>query len=207
VDAPPQTDGVNLSLNDAQLAVLRWVAEGADISAAPSPDFKTSAVAVASRGLIELDRRRGHWSATVTAKGRAYLEQGHHPDDAPTGKSSEPSTLRLALASARSDMDEALIHGVQVREIQRSTRRRRHEPPRWEVSVRGVLIGWVDERLLPTSSATFYFAVGIDLETGKEHRLEGNTDCQERIDRVAAFQTDKSYRERILSRGRYTGRD
>lgn len=77
------------------LCALRWVTEGADVNAAPSPDSKTSAVAIANRGLIELERRRGRWSATVTAKGRAYLEQGHHPDDVPTGELSEPSTQLL----------------------------------------------------------------------------------------------------------------
>ncbi|BAJ73206.1 hypothetical protein MTES_0242 [Microbacterium testaceum StLB037] len=50
---------MDLTLNDTQLAVLRWVAAGADLENPPTPTFKTSAVALRSRGLIELDKRKG----------------------------------------------------------------------------------------------------------------------------------------------------
>lgn len=71
---------MDLSLNDAQLLVLRWVAEGADLDNPPSETFKTSAVALRSRGLVDLDKRRGHWSIAITDAGKSYLEHGRHPD-------------------------------------------------------------------------------------------------------------------------------
>lgn len=43
------------------------------------------------------------------------------------------------------DMDEPPLAGVEVRKVQRSTRRQRHEPPRWKVRLNGVLVGWIDE--------------------------------------------------------------
>lgn len=75
---------VDLSINAIQLLALRWVADGADTTTPPTPDFKTSAVALANRGLIDLDRRRGHWRAALTEQGRFYLEHGRHPAATPT---------------------------------------------------------------------------------------------------------------------------
>ncbi|WP_284982448.1 hypothetical protein [Arthrobacter sp. efr-133-TYG-118] len=70
---------MNLSLNDAQLLVLQWVAEGGDLENPPNDTFKTSAVALDSRGLVALDKRRGRWSIAITDTGTFYLEHGHHP--------------------------------------------------------------------------------------------------------------------------------
>lgn len=82
---------MDLSINDVQLLVLRWVADGADLTAPPTPDFKTSAVALANRGLIDLDRRRGHWRADVTDQGRFYLEHGRHPAATTTARTPRSS--------------------------------------------------------------------------------------------------------------------
>lgn len=71
---------MDLTLNDAQFLVLQWVADGADLDNPPSETFKTSAVALRSRGVVTLDKRRGHWSIAITQAGRFYLEHGHHPD-------------------------------------------------------------------------------------------------------------------------------
>lgn len=74
---------MDLSLNDAQLLVLRWVAAGADLDNPPSDTFKASAVALRNRGLVDLDKRRGRWSIAITDAGMFYLEHGHHPKDEP----------------------------------------------------------------------------------------------------------------------------
>ena len=71
---------MDLTLNDTQLLVLQWVADGADLDNPPSETFKTSAVALRSRGVVTLDKRRGHWSISITEAGRFYLEHGRHPD-------------------------------------------------------------------------------------------------------------------------------
>lgn len=68
-----------LKLNNVQLAVLRWIADGCDMDNPVTLAFKTSAVALHNRGLVEVDRRRGQWSATLTGKGTHYLEHGRYP--------------------------------------------------------------------------------------------------------------------------------
>lgn len=72
---------MRLSLNETQLAVLQWIADGCDLEHLPTPAYKQSAIALRDRGLIELDRRRGRWAASLDPKGRFYLEHGRHPDD------------------------------------------------------------------------------------------------------------------------------
>lgn len=71
---------MTLSLNDAQIRVLQWVLDGADLNNPPSSTFKTSAVALQNRGLVELDKRRGRWSIAITDAGKFYLERGRHPE-------------------------------------------------------------------------------------------------------------------------------
>lgn len=70
---------MDLTLNHAQRIVLQWVADGADLDNPPSETFKTSAVALHSRGLVDLDKRRGRWSIAITEAGVLYLEHGLHP--------------------------------------------------------------------------------------------------------------------------------
>lgn len=74
---------MNHTLNDAQLLVLRWVAAGADLKHPPNDTFKTSAVALHTRGLVNLDKRRGRWSIEITDAGKFYLEHGFHPKAGP----------------------------------------------------------------------------------------------------------------------------
>lgn len=74
---------MNHTPNDAQLLVLRWVAAGADLKHPPNDTFKTSAVALHTRGLVNLDKRRGRWSIEITDAGRFYLEHGYHPTAGP----------------------------------------------------------------------------------------------------------------------------
>ncbi|MDR3359786.1 MAG: hypothetical protein LBO20_03865, partial [Bifidobacteriaceae bacterium] len=71
---------MDLTLNDAQHLVLQWVADGADLDNPPSETFKTSAVALRSRGVVTLDKRRGHWSIAITEAGRFYLKHSRHTD-------------------------------------------------------------------------------------------------------------------------------
>lgn len=75
---------MDLKINDVQLLVLRWVAEGADLDNPPSDTFKISAVALRNRGLVSLDRRRGRWSVAITEAGTYYLEHGRHPKERPS---------------------------------------------------------------------------------------------------------------------------
>jgi hypothetical protein len=66
-------------LNDRQLRVLRWVADGYPADGMTDEFFKRSAASLQDRRLVVVSRRRGSWQAEVTDAGRFYLEHGHHP--------------------------------------------------------------------------------------------------------------------------------
>jgi hypothetical protein len=83
---------MDLTINDAQLRVLRWVAAGADLKNPPSETFKTSAVALRNRGLVDLDKRRGRWGIAITEAGTFYLKHGHQSKAAPS-KRKPPAQL------------------------------------------------------------------------------------------------------------------
>lgn len=75
-------------LNDRQRAVLNWIAAGCRPGEEPVPTYKHSATALAGRGLIDLDNRYGTpWRATLTPRGRYWLEHGEYP---PVGTVLEP---------------------------------------------------------------------------------------------------------------------
>lgn len=66
-------------LNARQMEVLRWIADGCPDGVMVGSTFKTTAVALQGRRLVEVSRRRGEWRATVTDAGRFYIENGRHP--------------------------------------------------------------------------------------------------------------------------------
>ncbi|WP_144628288.1 hypothetical protein [Arthrobacter woluwensis] len=74
---------MDLTINATQLRVLQWVADGADLDSPPTDSFKTSAVALQNRNLVDLDKRRSHWRIAITEAGKFYLEHGRHPKAAP----------------------------------------------------------------------------------------------------------------------------
>ncbi|MBO1740736.1 hypothetical protein [Leifsonia sp. TF02-11] len=86
-------------------------------------------------------------------------------------------------------MSEREEDDVQVRRLLAASRRV-SEPPRWEVSVSGRVIGWIDAHQLRGASATFYFATGIHRDTGKGYRLESSTDFEERVEVLRQFHED-----------------
>ncbi|MFJ7905295.1 hypothetical protein ACIQ6V_33260 [Streptomyces sp. NPDC096198] len=68
------------ALNDRQQAVLDWIGQGCPDGAWADSTYKVSAQALQSRGLIKNTKRRGHWSAQLTDKGRQDLtDRGIHP--------------------------------------------------------------------------------------------------------------------------------
>jgi hypothetical protein len=68
-------------LNERQVAVLSWIAEGCPDGIMEGDSYKVSAVALQDRGLIQVSRRRGVWQAEVTAGGRYYVLHGAFPDE------------------------------------------------------------------------------------------------------------------------------
>jgi hypothetical protein len=65
--------GPHIKLNDAQLAVLRWIAEGSPPNVMEGHVHRLSAAALRSRGLVKLSGRGRTWRVQITSEGRAYL--------------------------------------------------------------------------------------------------------------------------------------
>jgi hypothetical protein len=76
-------------INALQSGVLRWVADGCPEGAMQGHAHTSSAVALQSRRLVKISRRRGVWAAQITEAGRTYLQTGHSPPRRP------PSTVKV----------------------------------------------------------------------------------------------------------------
>jgi hypothetical protein len=61
-------------LNKAQLAVLRWIAEGSPEDVMEGHIHRTSAAALRSRGLVKTSGRGRTWSSQITPEGCSYLD-------------------------------------------------------------------------------------------------------------------------------------
>lgn len=72
-------------LSQRQVDVLRWVADGCPDGVWRDFSYKQTAYALAGRDLIQVQRRRDAWRASVTEHGRYYLEHGTY---APAGNAS-----------------------------------------------------------------------------------------------------------------------
>ena len=59
--------------------------------------------------------------------------------------------------------------------------------PRWEVSLDGVVLGWVQQQKIGRSSSVFYKATGIHPVTGAHVNLENSIDFEERCETVVDF--------------------
>lgn len=66
-------------LNAQQQTVLQRVGAGDDLSGSDGVAARSSARALADRGLVAVSRRGGVWRASITAAGRHYLDHGTPP--------------------------------------------------------------------------------------------------------------------------------
>lgn len=66
-------------LDELQLAVLRWVAEGHPDGPLASPGNRNRAQALANRGLVTIRRGKPGRRAALTEAGRHYLDHGDYP--------------------------------------------------------------------------------------------------------------------------------
>lgn len=71
----------NEPLTVRQVEVLRWIAEDCPNGVWQDFTYKTTAYALAARGLVRVNRRRKQWSASLTDDGRFYLLHGRYPQD------------------------------------------------------------------------------------------------------------------------------
>ncbi|MFD5225718.1 hypothetical protein ACFWHT_08875 [Microbacterium sp. NPDC058342] len=85
-------------MNDRQLQVLRWIADGCPAGKWSADDnvHKISAAALKSRGLATITGHGRTWTATITDAGTHYLEHGSYPpsDDPPVAVSAVKRSRR-----------------------------------------------------------------------------------------------------------------
>ena len=62
--------------------MLQWISDGCPEGVWRDFTYKTTAYALAARGLVNIDRRRDQWSASITGVGEFYLAHGQYPSDA-----------------------------------------------------------------------------------------------------------------------------
>jgi hypothetical protein len=67
------------TLNERQLEVLRWIADGSPRGGMDGDSHRISAAALRRRGLVTISGRGPTWLATVTTMGREYLKQADGP--------------------------------------------------------------------------------------------------------------------------------
>jgi hypothetical protein len=65
-----------IKLSERQVGVLRWIGDGCPGRDWPDESHKNTARALASRGLVEVGRKKKVWPATMTGAGEYYLEHG-----------------------------------------------------------------------------------------------------------------------------------
>jgi hypothetical protein len=68
------------TLNEVQVAVLRWVGEGCPDNGVDCVSARISAGALRNRGLVRTSGRGPTWKASITAAGRDYLQQVDGPN-------------------------------------------------------------------------------------------------------------------------------
>ena len=68
-------------LNDRQLQVLGWIAEGCPVGVMDGYSYKLTAGALRDRRLVTVSKKGGVWRAAPTERGTHYLAHGAYPDD------------------------------------------------------------------------------------------------------------------------------
>lgn len=68
------------TVNEKQLHVLQWIADGCPDEVMEDDTYKTTAAALKSRKLVMVSRKSGRWSATITPAGEFFLENHRYPD-------------------------------------------------------------------------------------------------------------------------------
>lgn len=88
---------MNRPVNERQLEVLRWIADGCPTGKWSEDDNvpKISAAALKSRGLATVTGHGRRWAATITDAGTHYLEHGSYPP------SDEPSVAAVRAVRSR----------------------------------------------------------------------------------------------------------
>ncbi len=115
------------TLNEAQVAVLRWVADGCPDGAMDGSAHRISAAALRSRGLIRVSGRGRTWSAAITDAGSAYLAspppRRKRPPRPARRAPTDPAALPQSAAVPVASRDDAIAEDLrQAHPLIRATR-------------------------------------------------------------------------------------
>jgi hypothetical protein len=98
-------------LNDAQLAILRWIAEGSPANVMEGYSHRLSAAALRSRDLVRISGRGRTWRAQITPAGQTHLDaisKGTRKiDDASKTGVELPARAKLGKATRRAAPDSS----------------------------------------------------------------------------------------------------
>lgn len=100
--------------------MLRWIFEGCPACAEPSESYKSTALALQNRRLVEVTKRGGVWRASVTDAGRHHLDHGDYPRGHFLAKRVKEPPPRAANQPGKADEPRSQTKG---------RRRRGHSPP------------------------------------------------------------------------------
>jgi hypothetical protein len=104
-------------LSVRQVQVFQWISDDCPDGMWRDFTYKTTAYALAARGLVKVDRRRKQWSATITEEGEFYLSRGRYPEEAAAAGGGGPSAethsdadvLAAKLLTSLMSRDEKLV--------------------------------------------------------------------------------------------------
>lgn len=83
----------NAALNPRQVEVLQWIADGCPDAVMVGYTHKTTAIALQSRKLVTVTRKRGVWRAVATPSGQHYLHPGDYPAQRPGRGATSPTSV------------------------------------------------------------------------------------------------------------------
>ena len=85
------------TLNERQVTVLRWIAEGCPSGVMDDEFHRISAAALRSRGLVAISGRGPTWKARITLDGRGYLLEQVDGSDPPVPRQANVSVTSSSL--------------------------------------------------------------------------------------------------------------
>jgi hypothetical protein len=111
------------TLNDAQLAVLRWIEAGCPPGVMEGYAHRVSAAALRSRDLVKITGRGKTWKAVITPAGRECLDPGPPEPEPSRGNAAEqqdrsslqpPAVSHEAPAATRTDLPAPTVRAARL---------------------------------------------------------------------------------------------
>jgi hypothetical protein len=115
------------TVNQRQLAVLRWIIDGCPDGVMTDVTYKTTAVALRNRRLVTISKKQGVWKAEATAAGKHFAEHGSYPENHWPNRTPRPGTStstapRTTLGAPPTPLAPTAARGDRITGSARSTR-------------------------------------------------------------------------------------